>query len=129
MNTITADPLIVETPRGPSIAGTRITVYSVMDYLKGDWSRHYIKQMLGISDEQLDAVTDYIAQHQEEVERDYAEILRRAEELRLRYEEQNRGRSPFTSGMSLEDQHQLLLQRYATLKNGAHNGQPHSAGQ
>ena len=28
-------PLIVETRRGPCIAGTRITVFSVMDYLQG----------------------------------------------------------------------------------------------
>ena len=37
MNTPTRQtPLIVETKRGPCIAGTRITVFSVMDYLKGE---------------------------------------------------------------------------------------------
>ena len=33
----TTNSLIVETPRGPSIAGTRITVYSVMDYIEIDY--------------------------------------------------------------------------------------------
>jgi len=75
MNTTAVNSLIVETPRGPSIAGTRITIYAVKGYLKGDWSRHFIKQMLGITDEQLDAVLEYIAQHREEVERDIAQRL------------------------------------------------------
>ncbi|HZF40352.1 MAG TPA: hypothetical protein VE715_16120 [Blastocatellia bacterium] len=38
----TKTSLIVETPRGPSLVGTRITVYSVMDYIKEGWSRLYI---------------------------------------------------------------------------------------
>ena len=129
MNTTVINSLIVETLRGPSIAGTRITVYSVMDYLKGDWSRHFTKQMLGITDEQLDAVLEYIARHREEVNRDYAEILRRAEELRARYEEQNLARSPFPPGMPIEEQRQLMLQKLEQLKNGSANGQPHPAGQ
>lgn len=129
MSATAINSLIVETPRGPSIAGTRITVYAVMDYLKGDWSRHFTKQMLGITDEQLDAVLEYIAQHREEVERDYAEILRRAEELRARYEAQNWARSPFPPGMPIEEQRQLMLQKLEQLKNGAANGQPNPARQ
>jgi uncharacterized protein (DUF433 family) len=129
MSTTTTNSLIVETPRGPSIAGTRITVYSVMDYLKGEWSRHFTRQMLGITDEQLDAVIEYIARHREDVERDYAAIVRRAEELRARYEEQNRARSPFPPDLSLEEQRQLMLQKLASRKNGADNGRRNPAGQ
>lgn len=129
MSTTATNSLIIETPRGPSIAGTRITVYAVMDYLKGDWSRHFTKQMLGITDEQLDAVLEYIAGHREEVERDYAEILRRAEELRARYEEQNLARSPFPPDMSIEEQRKLMLQKLEQMKNGSANGQPDTAGQ
>ena len=36
MNTTTTNPLIEILPRGPSIAGTRITVYSMMDYIKAN---------------------------------------------------------------------------------------------
>src|SRR2546426_7880156 len=82
----TKTPLIVETRRGPCIAGTRITVFSVMDYLKGERSRDFIKHVMGISDEQLDAVLDYIALHKEAVEREYADIVRRSEERRAHYE-------------------------------------------
>src|SRR5437016_674272 len=80
--TATNQALIVETPHGPSLAGTRITVYSVMDYLKGNWSRNFIKRIMLISDEQLDAVLAYVAAHQEEVEQAYARILRREAERR-----------------------------------------------
>lgn len=129
MSATIMNSLIVETPRGPSIAGTRITVYAVMDYLKGDWSRHFTKQMLGITDEQLDAALEYIAERREEVERDYAEILRRAEELRARYEEQNRARSPFPTGMPIEEQRRLMLQKLEQMKNGSANVQHDPAGQ
>ena len=127
-DTKTAGAWIEETPRGPSIAGTRITVYSVMDYFKGNWSRNFIRQMLRITDEQLDAVIEYVAQHKEEVECDYAEILRRAEELRVRYEEQNRARSRFPPDMPWEERRKLMLQRLAQMKQAeASNGQhdPH----
>ena len=57
----TTNSLIVETPRGPSIAGTRITVYSVMDYIKANRSKEYILQFLRVTPEQLDAAFEYIA--------------------------------------------------------------------
>ena len=121
----TTNSLIIETPRGPSIAGTRITVYSVMDYLKGNWSRNFIRQIMCITDEQLEAVIAYVEQHQEEVERDYATILRRSEELRARYEEQNRARSPFPPDMPWEEQRKLMLQKLEQMKKAAEaqNGQ------
>jgi uncharacterized protein (DUF433 family) len=88
-------PPIVETSRGPCIAGTRITVFSVMDCLKGEWSRDVIKQVMGISDEQLDAMLDYITRHKEAVENEYAAIVRRSETRRAHYEKLFHERSPF----------------------------------
>lgn len=117
MNTMTAViPLIEETPRGPSIAGTRITVYSVMDYLKGDWDRDFVKRVMVITDEQLDAVLEYIAQHKEEVERDYQRILRRSEELRAHYKKIQMERSPFPPNMSEEEKRALMRQRIAEMQ-------------
>ncbi len=95
-------PLIVETRRGPCIAETRITVFSVMDYLKGEWSRDVVKQVMGISDEQLDAVLDYITRHKEAVENEYAAIVRRSEARRASYEKLFYERSPYPSHMPLE---------------------------
>ena len=111
-------PLIEETPRGPSIAGTRITIYSVMDYLRGDWDRDFVKRVMAITDEQLDAVLEYIAQHKEEVERNYQRILRRSEELRARYKKLQMERSPFPPDMPEEEKRALMRQRIAEMKKG-----------
>jgi uncharacterized protein (DUF433 family) len=107
----TKTSIIVETPRGPSLVGTRITVYSVMDYIKGGRSRAYIRQIMNLTNEQLDAVYEYIEQHKEEVERDYARIVARSEELRAYYEEQNRHRWPFPPDMPREEQQRLARQK------------------
>jgi uncharacterized protein (DUF433 family) len=106
-------PLIEETLRGPSIAGTRITVYSVMEYLKGDWDRDFVKRVMVITDEQLDAVLEYIAQHKEEVERDYQRILRRSEELRAHYKKIQMERSPFPR---VGEQPQMLFRPFQRLR-------------
>ncbi|NJM48034.1 MAG: DUF433 domain-containing protein [Alkalinema sp. RU_4_3] len=52
---------IVWTERGSSIAGTRITLYDVMDYLKAGYSHQDIAQKLGLTIEQVDFAIDYIA--------------------------------------------------------------------
>jgi uncharacterized protein (DUF433 family) len=119
-------PLIEKTPRGPSIAGTRITVYSVMDYIKNNRSKEYILEMLPmITAEQLDAVYDYIEQHREEVERDYARILRRSEELQERYKKVQLERSPFPPDMPDEEKRKLMLQRIAEMKAAERTNNDH----
>lgn len=131
MSTMTAVmPLIEETPRGPSIAGTRITIYSVMDYLKGDWDRDFVKRVMVITDEQLDAVLEYIALHKEKVEKDYQRILRRSEELRAHYKKIQMERSPFPPDMPEEEKRALMRQRIAELKQAAqaNNGNHNSSG-
>ncbi len=126
MSTNNNGALIVEVPRGPSIAGTRITVYSVLDLIKANWSTELILQHMPITAQQLDAVYDYIAAHQAEVERDYARIVQRSEELRAYYEEQNRALSPFPPDMPWEERIALMRQKAAAMKasqekNGNHD--------
>jgi len=117
MSTMTAVmPLIQETPRGPSIAGTRITIYSVMDYLKLGLSRNYTKASFRISDEEFDAVVEYIEQHKEQAERDYARILQREAEARARSEQIRRERSPFPPDMPLEEREKLMREKIRKMK-------------
>lgn len=111
MSTLIKTPLVVETSRGPSIAGTRITVFSVMDSLKSEHSRDLIKQLFLISDDQLDAVLEYIATHPTEVEKEYAEIVRRSQDRRAFYEPIFRERSPLPKDVSVEERRALLRQR------------------
>jgi uncharacterized protein (DUF433 family) len=44
---------ITRTERGLVIAGTRITLYDIMGYLKEDWPPKMIRDILGITDEQI----------------------------------------------------------------------------
>lgn len=120
----TTNSLIVETPRGPSIAGTRITVYSVMDYLKANRSKEYILQFLRVTLEQLDAAIEYIEQHREEVEQDYRRILRRSQELREHYENVFRERSPYPPDMPWEEKRKLLIRKFEAKETApqANNG-------
>src|SRR5918911_1016236 len=68
---------IIDRGRGPQIAGTRITVYDIMDYLRMDWHHTAIAAWLRISSYQVLAAIDYIEKHREEVEAEYKRILER----------------------------------------------------
>ena len=121
MNTTTATiPLIEETPRGPSIAGTRITVYSIMDYIKNDRSKEYILQRMPlITAEQLDAVFEYIEQHREAVEREYEQILRRSAEWQEEARKVWLARAPYPPDLPEEERRKRMLQRIAEMKAAA----------
>ncbi len=99
----TATPLIVETSRGPCIAGRRTTVYVILDHLNDGCDREFIKEHLFLSDAQLDAAIEYIELHREEVTRDYAEILCRSEERRKLYEKLYQERSPYDPNLPAEE--------------------------
>ena len=83
---------IVRTERGLVIAGTRITIYQLMDHIKADQPTSMIKDLFRLTDEQMTGVLDYIAQHPEQVEEEYQEVLRQAEANRAYWEERNRER-------------------------------------
>jgi uncharacterized protein (DUF433 family) len=68
---------IINRGRGPEIAGTRITVYDVMDYRKHGWHRDRIAALFSLSSDQIQAALDYISAHEDEVQREYQRILDR----------------------------------------------------
>ncbi len=119
MSTTTTNALIVETSRGPSIAGTRITVYSVMDYIKGNRSKEYIAQMMLITPEQVEAVYEYVEQHRAEVEEAYERILRREATARAESEKIMRERAPYLFELTPEELRQFLIQKLEAKKNAA----------
>ncbi|MEG4944334.1 DUF433 domain-containing protein [Microcoleus sp. F4-D5] len=83
---------IVRTERGLTIAGTRITLYDVMDYVMDRYPPKFIRGLFDLTEEQINAALDYIEANRAEVEAEYQQVLKEAEELRLYYEEQNRER-------------------------------------
>ena len=62
---------IIKTGRGPEIAGTRITVYDVIEYYKTGWHRDMIADNLELSSHQVEAAIRYIEEHRDEVMADY----------------------------------------------------------
>jgi uncharacterized protein (DUF433 family) len=69
--------VIIDRGRGPEIAGTRITVYDIMDYYKQNWHHTAIAAWLKISSRQVLAAIQYIEEHKEEVLAEYQKMLDR----------------------------------------------------
>ena len=89
---VTATPSIIRTERGLTIAGTRITLYDVLDYVHLDWPAKLIRDRLHLTAHQIADALAYIEQHRAAVEAEYADVLRDAEEIRQYWEERNRER-------------------------------------
>lgn len=73
-------PTVVRTSRGLSVAGTRITLYTLMDYIKAEWPPHLIRDWFNLTDKQINDVLDYIEENREEVEAEYKLVLKQAAE-------------------------------------------------
>jgi uncharacterized protein (DUF433 family) len=82
-------PAIILTERGLTIAGTRITLYDVMDYVTAQYPPKFIQGLFDLTEEQIKAALTYIEINRAEVEAEYHQVLEEAEELRKYYEEQN----------------------------------------
>jgi uncharacterized protein (DUF433 family) len=68
---------IVDRGDGPKIEGTRITVYTIFEYLRAGDRRDSIAATLNLSSHQVQAAIDYIREHEAEVAAVYDEILAR----------------------------------------------------
>lgn len=81
---------IIRTERGLTIAGTRITLYDVMDYVTAQYPSKFIRGLFNLTNEQINAALTYIEENRTEVEAEYQIVLKEAEELREYYEQRNR---------------------------------------
>jgi hypothetical protein len=85
-------PEIINTNRGLQISGTRITICDIFDYLKAQYPPQLIREKLGLNQEQIEVALAYINSHQTEVEIEYQNYLKGAEEIRKYWDNQNRER-------------------------------------
>ena len=92
MSASNGEDIVTRSERGLVIRGTRLTIYSIMDYVHADWPTERIRKWLRLSDEQINGAMAYIHSHREEVENEYQEVLRMAEEDRRYWDEQLRNR-------------------------------------
>jgi uncharacterized protein (DUF433 family) len=89
---INTQATIVRSSRGLSIAGTRITLYQIMDYVKAGWPPELLQHWLNLNEKQMTDAMDYIATHRSVVEEEYQMVLQQAEESRQYWEARNRER-------------------------------------
>jgi uncharacterized protein (DUF433 family) len=68
---------IIDRGRGPEIAGTRITVYDVVDYLQEGWRYDQIAGLFRLPPDDIQAAIRYIEAHEEDVMSAYRRILDR----------------------------------------------------
>jgi uncharacterized protein (DUF433 family) len=68
---------IINRGRGPEIAGTRITVFNILDFRKEGWHRDRIAAQFRLSSDQVQAAFDYIDANRDEVMSQYQRILDR----------------------------------------------------
>jgi|ERR1017187_5911468 uncharacterized protein (DUF433 family) len=61
----------------PRIAGTRISVYAILEYLQKGWHRDEIAVLFGLGSRQVEAAIRYIEEHKEEVMAEYGKIMAR----------------------------------------------------
>jgi uncharacterized protein (DUF433 family) len=84
------NPTVVRTSRGLTVSGTRLTIYSLMDYFKAGWPPHLVQQAFNLNDQQMGDVVAYIGQHQAEVEAEYQQVVAYAAAERAKWEQRNR---------------------------------------
>ncbi len=115
--TIPMYPTVIRTERGLTIAGTRITLYDVMDYVIAGWPPRLIRDRLDLSDQQITDVCTYIQSHRAEVEAEYRQVLQIAEENRRYWDERNRERFARLTMLPPESSQQEARARLMAWKN------------
>ncbi len=71
------EPRVIDRGNGPKIEGTRITVYTVLEYLRAGRTRDWIAAMLNLSSRQIQAAMNYIRDHEAQVSAEYEKIQAR----------------------------------------------------
>jgi uncharacterized protein (DUF433 family) len=80
---------VIRTANGLTVNGTRLTLYYIMDSLKGKNSLKNIRDFYELTDEEMLDILDYIRLNKEDFEKEYQRIVKSSEEERKHWEERN----------------------------------------
>lgn len=111
-----SNPTVVRTSRGLTVGGTRLTIYSLIDHFKAGDPDEVVLQSYPITAQQLADVHQYIDEHRDEVEAEYQQVLRSAEENRRYWEERNRERFEAIERLPKTPQQLAIRERIAELQ-------------
>lgn len=92
IETAVAPGIVRRRDRGLCVAGKRITLYLIMDYLKAGWPPHLLRHQLLLSEEEMSHVVNYIEQHEAEFEAEYQDVVRKAAEREQYWREREQQR-------------------------------------
>ncbi|SRR6266481_5933694 len=81
---------VIRTERGLTVGGRRLTLYFLEDHFRAGWTAELVKRWFNLSDQEIEDVIGYIAAHREEFDAEYQDVLRRTEENRSYWKDQNR---------------------------------------
>ncbi|MEM9542455.1 MAG: DUF433 domain-containing protein [Cyanobacteria bacterium P01_E01_bin.42] len=81
---------IIPTERGLTIAGTRISLYEILDLLAANYTPLLIRDRLNLTDEQIHAALSYIEKHRDRLNAGYQKVLQTRQEIRQYWQERNR---------------------------------------
>jgi uncharacterized protein (DUF433 family) len=107
---------IIRTEQGLTISDTRITIYDVMDHLVAGRPLTLILNWLPLTETQLETALDYINANRAEVEAEYQEVLKTADEIRQYWEERNRERFARIAALPPQPGQEALWEKLQTQK-------------
>ena len=90
--TIVAPGVVRRSDRGLCVAGHRITLYLIEDYLRAGWPPHLLRHSLRLSDQEMTEVLDYLAANRSEFDREYERVARAATEREKYWREREQRR-------------------------------------
>jgi uncharacterized protein (DUF433 family) len=107
---------IIERGRGPEIAGTRITVYDILQYVRAGWHHTAIAATLRLSSAEVLEAIRYIDEHEEAVNAQYEKNLARIA----------KGHSPEVQAKvdAAHAKFQAILQEHERRRAKGENGRP-----
>jgi uncharacterized protein (DUF433 family) len=112
---------IIKVGLNPRIAGTRITVYTILEYVQEGWRPEDIAFWLNLTRNQVDAAIHYIEEHKEEVMAEYEKIMDRI----------NRGNPPEIQAKldAVQGRARAMLKELRRSKSQESKDEGHSGGQ
>jgi len=110
------NPTVVRTSRGLTVGGTRLTIYQLMDHFKAGHSDRQIQDWYRLTAEQVADIHRYIDEHDGEVEAEYQEVLRLAEENQRYWEARNKDRIEQIERLPKSPLQQAIRAKIAELK-------------
>ena len=114
--TTAATTEIIRTERGLTIAGTRITLYDVMDYWVAGRSTAVILNWLPLTEAELQVALDYIEVNRETVDAEYQAVLQTATEFQHDWQERNHDRLTEISAMPVPPEKMALWEKLQAQK-------------